>query len=222
MRGFGANELLECYARGVFPMAEGRDDPRIYLLDPDQRGILPLDDLHIPRRLQRTVRQDAFRISINLDFHAVVTGCCQAAPGREETWINDGIFSLYAELHRRGHAHSVECWRGSDLVGGLYGVSLGGAFFGESMFSLRRDASKVALVHLLARLIAGGYALLDTQFTTGHLETFGARSIARADYKARLAQALEMETDFFALPAQVSGARALFETQGLQSSTQTS
>lgn len=222
MRGFGATELLDCYARGVFPMAEGRDDPRIYLLDPDQRGILPLEEFHIPRRLQRSVRQDIFQVSINLDFQAVVAGCCEAAPGREETWINDGIFSLYTELHRRGHAHSVECWRGDDLVGGLYGVSIGGAFFGESMFSMQRDASKVALVHLLARLKAGGYALLDTQFTTGHLETFGARSIARADYKARLALALELKADFFALPAEINGARALFETQGLQSSTQTS
>jgi len=222
MRGFGATELLECYARGVFPMAEGRDDPRIYLLDPDERGILPLDDFHIPRRLQRTVRQDGFQIGINLDFQAVVTGCCQAGPGREETWINGGIFNLYAELHRRGHAHSVECRRGGELVGGLYGVSLGGAFFGESMFSLQRDASKVALVHLLARLIAGGYALLDTQFTTEHLESFGAHSITRADYKARLAPALELDADFFTLPAEISGGRALQEVQSLQSSTQTS
>ncbi len=222
MRGFGAKELLECYARGVFPMAEGREDPRIYLLDPDQRGILPLDDFHLPRRLQRTVRQDSFQVSINLDFPAVLAGCCTAAPGREETWINDGIFSLYIELHRRGHAHSVECWRGNDLVGGLYGVSLGGAFFGESMFSRQRDASKVALVHLLARLIAGGYALLDTQFTTGHLETFGARSIPRDDYKSRLAQALELDANFFALPAEIDGAQALREAQALQSITQTS
>ncbi len=222
MRGFGAKELLECYARGVFPMAEGRDDPRVYLLDPDQRGILPLEDFHLPRRLQRSVRQDVFQVSINLDFPAVVAGCCEAAPGREETWINDGIASLYAELHRLGHAHSVECWRGDELAGGLYGVSLGGAFFGESMFSRQRDASKVALVHLLARLIAGGYTLLDTQFTTGHLETFGARSIARADYKARLGIALELDADFFALPAQIDGARALREAQALQSITQTS
>lgn len=222
MRGFGARELLECYARGVFPMAEGRDDPRVYLLDPDQRGILPLEDFHLPRRLQRTVRQDVFQVSINLDFPAVVAGCCEAAPGREETWINDGIASLYAELHRLGHAHSVECWRGDELAGGLYGVSLGGAFFGESMFSRQRDASKVALVHLLARLIAGGYTLLDTQFTTGHLETFGARSIARADYKARLGIALELDADFFALPAQIDGARALREAQAVQSITQTS
>ncbi|WP_339736944.1 leucyl/phenylalanyl-tRNA--protein transferase [uncultured Maricaulis sp.] len=222
MRGFGATELLECYARGVFPMAEGRDDPRIYLLDPDERGILPLDDFHIPRRLQRTVRQEVFQVSINLDFHAVVAGCCQSAPGREETWINDGIFSLYAELHRQGHAHSVECRRGGELVGGLYGVSLGGAFFGESMFSLERDASKVALVHLLARLNAGGYALLDTQFTTEHLETFGAHSITRDDYKARLARALKLDGDFLALPAQVNGQVALQQAQALQSSTQTS
>jgi leucyl/phenylalanyl-tRNA--protein transferase len=216
MRGFGAVELLECYARGVFPMAEGRDDPRIYLLDPDERGILPLDEFHIPRRLQRSVRQDIYQVSIDLRFEDVVRGCCQPAPGREETWINDGIFSLYAELHKRGSAHSVECWQGSDLVGGLYGVSLGAAFFGESMFSTRRDASKIALVHLIARLKQGGYRLLDTQFTTGHLETFGARSIPRDAYKARLAEALQQDGDFFALPSEISGAQAL------QSSTQTS
>lgn len=216
MRGFGAAELLDCYARGVFPMAEGREDPRIYLLDPDERGILPLAEFHIPRRLQRTVRQDHFEIRIDATFEDVVAACAQTAPGREETWINDGIFSLYAELHRKGHAHSVECWSGDVLAGGLYGVSLGGAFFGESMFSRQRDASKVALVHLIARLKAGGYRLLDTQFTTEHLEIFGARTIARAEYKARLAEALALKADLFALPAQING------VQALQSSTQTS
>lgn len=216
MRGFGAQDLIDCYARGVFPMAEGRDDPRIYLLDPDERGVLPLDGFHIPRSLKKTVRQDLYQISVNECFEDVVRGCAAPAPGREETWINSGIFSLYSELHRRGHAHSVECWAGGELVGGLYGVTLGGAFFGESMFSRRRDASKVALVHLVARLRVGGFVLLDTQFTTEHLERFGTETISRADYKTRLASALGVKADFHALPAEFSG------SQALQSSTQTS
>jgi leucyl/phenylalanyl-tRNA--protein transferase len=216
MRGFGAQDLIDCYTRGVFPMAEGRDDPRIYLLDPDERGVLPLDGFHIPRSLKKTVRQDLYQVSVNECFEDVVRGCAAPAPGREETWINSGIFSLYSELHRRGHAHSVECWAGGELVGGLYGVTLGGAFFGESMFSRRRDASKVALVHLVARLRVGGFVLLDTQFTTEHLERFGTETISRADYKTRLASALDVKADFHALPAEFSGAQAL------QSSTQTS
>ena len=216
MRGFGAQDLIDCYARGVFPMAEGRDDPRIYLLDPDERGVLPLDGFHIPRSLKKTVRQDLYQVSVNECFEDVVRGCAAPAPGREETWIKSGIFSLYRELHRCGHAHSVECWAGGELVGGLYGVTLGGAFFGESMFSRRRDASKVALVHLVARLRVGGFVLLDTQFTTEHLERFGAKTISRADYKARLSAALELKADFHALPAEFSG------SQALQSSTQTS
>lgn len=216
MRGFGAEDLIDCYARGVFPMAEGRDDPRIYLLDPDERGVLPLDAFHVSRSLRKTVRQDLFQISVDECFEAVVQGCAAPAPGREETWINAGILSLYRELHQIGFAHSVECWAGGDLVGGLYGVSLGGAFFGESMFSRRRDASKVALVHLIARLRAGGYTLLDTQFTTEHLENFGACTISRDTYRMLLAEALTVEGNFFALPGEISGAQAL------QSSTQTS
>ena len=216
MRGFGAKELLNCYARGVFPMAEGREDPRIYLLDPDERGVLPLDGFHIPRSLRKTVRQDAFDVSMNLRFQDVVRGCAEPAPGREETWINDGILSLYSDLHTLGYAHSVECWDGSELVGGLYGVSLGAAFFGESMFSRRRDASKVALVHLVARLKAGGFTLLDTQFTTEHLERFGATTISRDDYRVKLAYALERRGDLTALAPEITG------DQALQSSTQTS
>ncbi|WP_291842693.1 leucyl/phenylalanyl-tRNA--protein transferase [Maricaulis sp.] len=216
MRGFGAEELLNCYARGVFPMAEGRDDPRIYLLDPDERGIIPLDGFHVSRSLKKTVRQNAFQITVDHAFAAVVAGCATPAAGREETWINDGIIRLYSDLHAAGYAHSVECWSGGDLVGGLYGVSLGAAFFGESMFSRRRDASKVALVHLIARLRAGGYSLLDTQFTTEHLESFGAQTISRSDYRERLGDALIFEADFKALPDEISGAQAL------QSITQTS
>jgi leucyl/phenylalanyl-tRNA--protein transferase len=216
MRGFGAAELLECYSRGVFPMAEGRDDPRIFLLDPDERGILPLDDFHLPRSLQKTVRQDVYQVSVDLQFDAVVSGCAEIATDREETWINSGIRRLYHDLHELGHAHSIECWQGGDLVGGLYGVSLGGAFFGESMYSRQRDASKVALVHLIARLRAGGYTLLDTQFTTPHLGQFGGCSISRDEYRVRLADALLREGDFLALPPEISGCQAL------QSSTQTS
>lgn len=216
MRGFGAEDLIECYARGVFPMAEGRDDPRIYLLDPDERGVIPLDGLHIPRSLRKTVRQDVYEVRYNTAFDEVVEGCAAPAPGREETWINDGILSLYRELHNLGFAHSVECWHDGRLAGGLYGVSLGGAFFGESMFSHRTDASKVALVHLVAQLRSGGYILLDTQFTTEHLERFGAITIPRDIYRMRLGDALTIETRFPAVPEGMSGAQAL------QSSTQTS
>ena len=216
MRGFGAEDLIECYARGVFPMAEGRDDPRIYLLDPDERGVLPLEGFHIPRTLRKAVRQDTFDIRFDTAFEAVVAGCAEPAPGREETWINDGILSLYRELFQLGFAHSVESWQDGELAGGLYGVSLGGAFFGESMFSRRTDASKVALVHLVAQLKAGGFILLDTQFTTEHLERFGAITIPRAMYHLRLADALKIKTGFPAVPEGMSGAQAL------QSVTQTS
>ena len=216
MKGFGPADLLDCYARGVFPMAEGRDDPRIYLLEPDERGILPLDGFHIPKRLKKTVRRDPFEVVINRDFSGVIDGCSAPAEGREETWINPGIRGLYLALHKAGYAHSVECYDGGYLVGGLYGVSLGSAFFGESMFSRATDASKVALVHLVARLRAGRYTLLDTQFTTTHLEQFGADVITREDYRERLADAIGRTGDFLALPERVSGGQAL------QSITQTS
>ncbi|MFN3835897.1 MAG: leucyl/phenylalanyl-tRNA--protein transferase [Glycocaulis sp.] len=216
MRGFGAKELLDCYARGVFPMAEDRDDPRVFLLDPDERGIIPLDAFHIPRSLARTVRRDVFHVTLNRCFSTVVDQCAAPAKGREQTWINDPIRNLYAELHEIGHAHSIECWHEGVLAGGLYGVSLGGAFFGESMFSRRTDASKVALVHLVARLNTGGYSLLDAQFMTGHLERFGAVAVSRAQYRKRLDMALKMPGDFFAMPEGMSGA------QLLQSITQTS
>ena len=216
MRGFGADELLDCYARGVFPMAEGRDDPRIFLLDPDERGILPLDEFHIPRSLKKSVRQNIYDVTVNLRFEDVVDGCAQSAPGREETWINSGIRRLYLELHQIGHAHSIECWQGETLVGGLYGVTFGAAFFGESMFSTQRDASKIALVHLIARLRAGQYKLLDTQFMTEHLEQFNGQTIPRLDYKKALKNALKTRGNFFALPLEITG------FQALQSSTQTS
>lgn len=216
MRVFGTAELLDCYARGVFPMADSRDDPRIYLLDPDERGVLPLDGLHISKRLKRKVKQQPYRITYDTAFQRVVEACATPAPGREETWINDGIFGLYSELRRDGYAHSVEAWQGDELVGGLYGVSLGRAFFGESMFSRATDASKIALVYLVARLKAGGYTLLDTQFTTEHLETLGVITITRAQYHERLAEALEGVGDFYSMPADTS------VSDILQSSTQTS
>jgi leucyl/phenylalanyl-tRNA--protein transferase len=182
--------LLQAYAHGVFPMARRRDDDEIYFVSPEERGIIPLDTFHVPHRLARTVRSDRFAVRIDSAFHEVITACAEAAPDREDSWINAQIVSLYSELHRLGRAHSVECWREGQLVGGLYGVSLGGAFFGESMFSRERDASKVALVHLAAQLIRGGFALLDTQFLTGHLAQFGAVEISRAAYLARLNEAL--------------------------------
>jgi leucyl/phenylalanyl-tRNA--protein transferase len=171
-------------------MADSRNDPRIFLLDPDERGVLPLDAFHAPKRLARTVRQDPYEIRVDFGFRDIVSACAEAAEGREETWINRRIRELYGELHDRGAAHSIEAWSEDRLVGGLYGVALGGAFFGESMFSRARDASKVALVHLVARLIAGGFVLLDAQFITEHLKQFGAEQVSRADYHQRLGAAL--------------------------------
>jgi leucyl/phenylalanyl-tRNA--protein transferase len=209
MRDFGPRELLDCYASGVFPMADAREDERVFLIDPQHRGVLPLERFHVPRRLARTVRQDPFEVRIDTAFPEVVALCAEAAPDRRQTWINRPIESLYAELHALGHAHSVECWRAGRLVGGLYGVALKGAFFGESMFSRATDASKVALVHLAARLIAGGFTLLDTQFLTEHLTQFGAEEIARREYQRRLARALAAQADFQRLTATAGGAAAL-------------
>ncbi len=209
MSAFDARDLLDCYARGVFPMADAREDARVFLIDPERRGVIPLDRFHVSRRLARTVRADAFEVRFDTAFHRVVLECAASGPGRTETWINRPIENLYLQLHRVGRAHSVECWADDELVGGLYGVSLKGAFFGESMFSRRRDASKVALVHLVARLIAGGFVLLDTQFMTDHLSQFGAEEISRSAYHRRLAKALEVDADFYVGgTADVSGAAA--------------
>ena len=223
MEGFTAEDLIACYRRGVFPMAEARDDPRVFLIDPERRGVLPLDRFHVPRRLARTVRHGVFDIRIDTAFEAVIEACAASAPDRPETWINAEIQHLYRELFVRGLAHTVECWRGENLAGGLYGVSLGGAFFGESMFSLERDASKVALVHLVARLKVGGYALLDAQFMTEHLEQFGAEEISRSDYRRRLLDALAEPADFYRLaPAAGVGAAGAGVGAALQAITQTS
>ena len=206
---FGLTELLQAYRRGVFPMADGRDDPNFYLIDPDERGILPLKGLHIPKRLKRTIRRDPYNIKINTAFSRVMEGCAQATDGRETTWINAAILNLYAGMHREGHAHSVECWQGDQLVGGLYGVSIGAVFFGESMFSRATDASKVALIHLAGRLIAGGYILLDAQFHNPHLEQFGLQTLSRQAFKRKLTEALSQNGDFFSPQAPSSGQAAL-------------
>ena len=192
-------------------MAESADDPSLFWVEPEQRGIIPLDRLHVASRLARTVRADTFTVTVDRAFKAVIAGCAEPQAQRDDTWINRRIRDLYVGLFERGHCHSVEAWDGDDLVGGLYGVSLGGAFFGESMFHRARDASKVALVHLVARLIAGGYVLLDTQFVTPHLKTFGAVEIPRTVYLARLDAALRHAADFTHLPIArpITGAEAL-------------
>jgi leucyl/phenylalanyl-tRNA--protein transferase len=182
--------MLRAYEAGLFPMAESRDGAHLYWLDPDQRGIMPLEGFHLPRRLKRTALSRRFTVTADRDFAGVIAGCAAPLPARGDTWINAEIERLFLALHRQGYAHSVETWEEGRLVGGLYGVSLGAAFFGESMFSLARDASKVALVHLIARLRRGGYRLLDTQFVTEHLAGFGAIEIPREVYKARLAEAI--------------------------------
>ncbi|CAH0203426.1 leucyl/phenylalanyl-tRNA--protein transferase [Roseomonas sp. CECT 9278] len=184
--------LLRAYGAGVFPMAESRGSDRLYWLDPALRGVLPIDaGFHLPRRLRRTALSGRFTITADRDFAGVIRGCAEPAPGRADTWINTEIERLFVALHDRRAAHSIEAWQEGRLVGGLYGVALGGAFFGESMFSRATDASKVALVHLVARLRLCGFVLLDTQFLTSHLARFGAVEIPKADYKRRLADALD-------------------------------
>src|SRR5262245_49230025 len=203
--------LLKAYACGIFPMAESADDPALYWVEPDERGIIPLDRFHVPGRLARTVRSDRFEIRVNHDFEAVLDGCAEPQPGRTRTWINSRIRALYSKLHHVGHCHSVEAYEDDALVGGLYGVSLGHAFFGESMFHRVRDASKVALVHLVARLNAGGFKLLDAQFVTDHLRIFGAIEVPKPQYHRLLEAALTGEADFgaLALDRPVTGAEAL-------------
>lgn len=188
--------LLNAYAVGIFPMAEGRDDPELYWIDPERRGVLPLDRFHVPRSLRRTLRRAPFEIRIDSAFREVVACCAEPTASRPDSWINDEIRLVYGALFDAGHAHSVETWRDGRLVGGLYGVAIGGAFFGESMFSRVEDASKIALVHLVARLRAGGFRLLDTQFVTAHLARFGAIEIAREEYRKRLRSALRIAARF--------------------------
>jgi leucyl/phenylalanyl-tRNA--protein transferase len=201
--------LLKAYACGIFPMAESADDPGLYWIEPEARGIIPLGRFHIPKRLARTVRQDEFEIHIDRDFDGVIAGCADVAPGRNKTWINTRIRRLYADLFELGHCHTIEAWHDGRLVGGLYGVRLGAAFFGESMFTRVRDASKVALVHLVARLRVGGFRLLDTQFTTDHLKQFGAVDVDRRQYHHLLEKAIEADADFYRLPGGATGEEAL-------------
>ena len=202
--------LLKAYACGIFPMAESAEDPSLHWIEPDLRGIIPLDRFYVSSRLARTVRSDLFKITINRDFDGVIDGCAEPQPGRQRTWINERIRALYRKLHERRHCHSMEVYLDGELVGGLYGVALGRAFFGESMFHRSRDASKVALVHLVARLRAGGFALLDTQFVTDHLKSFGAIEVPRRQYHKLLESALSGEGDFAALDKRgASGAQVL-------------
>ena len=208
--------LLRAYAVGLFPMAKHRDDPTLYWIDPEKRGVLPLDDFHVPRRLRRTVRRNEFDVRCNTAFTDVIRACAAPGEGRDESWINDEIVSLYTTLNEMGRAHSVEAWQDDELVGGLYGVALGAAFFGESMFSTARDASKVALVHLVARLKKADFGLLDTQFVTDHLAQFGVVEMPRSGFRQILASALDRSAAF---PAELS---QLELEAFLQSTTQTS
>jgi leucyl/phenylalanyl-tRNA---protein transferase len=201
--------LLTAYSRGIFPMAESADDPALYWIEPQLRGVLPLGAAHFPRRLLRTVRTTPYIVRIDTNYDAVIDGCSASRPGRTSTWINKRIRSLYRKLFELGACHTVEVWDSDRLVGGLYGVALKGAFFGESMFSYERDASKIALVHLVARLTFGGFTLLDTQFTTDHLKQFGTIELARDDFQVELEKALAIEGRFTALPADVSGSEAV-------------
>ena len=209
-----ADLLLRAYSIGVFPMAESREAKELFWVEPHERGVFPLDGLVVSRKLARTVRSDRFRVVADRDFEGVMRACAD----RDKTWINEEIVRLYTELFDSGHAHSVEVYDGAELVGGLYGVSLRGAFFGESMFHHARDASKVALVHLFARLRSGGFRLLDTQFLTDHLASLGAVGISREAFRLRLAHAMEIEADFGAWPTPVamSGADALARALGTE------
>ena len=212
--------VLDAYSKGLFPMAENRRDKQLFWIDPEVRGILPLDNFHIPRSLKKKIRNNPFEVRFDHNFAAVIRACAQQKPKRRETWINDEIIELYTKLFCMRHAHSVECWREEKLVGGLYGISIGGAFFGESMFSSERDSSKIALVHLVARLNLAGFTLLDTQFITDHLKQFGAIEISRVEYHKILNSALNLNVGFHlevSLDAEEGVLRRI-----LQSKTQTS
>jgi len=206
---FTLDDLITCYRTGIFPMSDSRDDEYLFLVDPPMRGVLPLDSFHIPSRLARTVRKDDYVVRVDTAFSQIIELCAEAAADRASTWISHSIQALYQSLFARGLAHSVEVWRDERIVGGLYGVSIGGAFFGESMVSRATDASKIALVHLVARLKAGGYALLDCQFQTDHLRQFGVVEIPRDAYRRQLKKAIELKGDFYELPGYTPGQMAL-------------
>lgn len=213
--------LLRAYAAGVFPMAESRRARSVFWVQPRLRGLLPIERFHVPHSLRKTVRRGIFAVRCNTAFERVMRACAEPRPGHPETWINEPIIEAYTALHRRGFAHSVECWQGEQLAGGLYGVALGGAFFGESMFSRVRDASKVALVHLVARLRLGGYALLDVQFLTEHLARFGVEEVPARTYRRKLEAALAVEARFYGDLLDGEAGSAV-EAILRQSSTQTS
>ena len=208
--------LLKAYAAGIFPMAEDADDPSLFWVEPQERGVIPLDGFHLPKRLARTLRSGGFEVLVDHDFDAVIAGCAEPGRDRDKTWINARIRRLYGELFDLGHCHTVEVYREGHLVGGLYGVTLGAAFFGESMFHRERDASKVALAHLVARLRRGGFKLLDTQFVTDHLVQFGAIEVPRRVYKRLLREAIEAPADWCAWPcdASVAGVDAVRILEG--------
>ncbi|OUR78064.1 leucyl/phenylalanyl-tRNA--protein transferase [Alphaproteobacteria bacterium 46_93_T64] len=208
--------LLNAYTHGIFPMSESRDDPEIFWVDPEKRGIFPLDDFHLSKSLRKKIKKSPFKITVNTSFRKVMKACAEPANDRPSTWINRTILDLYTELHQQGNAHSIECWQDEELVGGLYGVSFAGAFCGESMFSREKDASKIALTALIARLKIGGFQLLDTQFLTDHLATLGAIEIPREEYHRLLDKALAVNGDFYSLPFDCSASDIL------QSITQTS
>jgi leucyl/phenylalanyl-tRNA--protein transferase len=207
-----AELLLRAYAAGIFPMAESRDDPQVFWVDPKQRGVLPLDSFHISKSLRKVLRRGEFLVSANSAFERVLDECAAPGPGRNDTWINTPIREAVTELHQLGFAHSIETWKDGELAGGLYGVALRGAFFGESMFSRRTNASKVALSHLVARLRIGGFRLLDTQFVTDHLTTFGCREIPAREYQKRLESALEFQARF---PISVANDRVMQELDAI-------
>ena len=205
MTDFTLDDLINCYRTGIFPMSDARDDDYLFLVDPPMRGVLPLDSFHVSSRLARTIRQDAYTIRIDTAFTQIIELCAEEAWNRTSTWISHSIQALYQALFARGLAHSVEVWEGETLLGGLYGVSIGGAFFGESMVSRARDVSKIALVHLVARLKAGGFTLLDCQFQTDHLRQFGVIEMPKAEYLEKLAAAIDLKADFYDLPRTASG-----------------
>jgi leucyl/phenylalanyl-tRNA--protein transferase len=191
--------ILRAYRAGIFPMAEDAADEDLFWVSPDQRGILPLDGFHLSKSLRKSMRRSGFTIRVDTDWEGIIEGCATVGEDRDSTWINGSIRRVYGELFRRGVAHTVEVWDGPDLVGGLYGLAIGGAFFGESMFHRRTDASKMAMAHLVERLNAGGFVLLDTQFLTAHLASLGGIEIPREDYEERLAEALLLEGDWHAI-----------------------
>jgi leucyl/phenylalanyl-tRNA--protein transferase len=216
MTSLSAETILAAYRIGVFPMADSAEDTDLYWVEPENRGIFPLDEFHVPKRLARKIRRMPFKVTVDTAFRQVMRECAAPRESQSDTWINDIILKRYGELHDMGYAHSVECWDGDELAGGLYGIAFESVFCGESMFTRVTDASKIALVYLVARLIRGGYTLLDAQFINPHLATFGAREISRAEYHSRLKIALKQEGNFYSLGEGVTGSEIL------QSITQTS